>query len=154
MSLNELYQQTIKQHNLNPCGLGKIENADIQLRGYNPSCGDELEVYLNISQSDNTTKVNDIGFEADACAICQASLSLMCQHSQNKNAVDLLQDIQQFEDSLKHDQTSTIDSLQCLTAVKRFPSRVNCALLPWQTLRKILLSKLPNQNEIAETVDA
>lgn len=154
MSLNELYQQTIKQHNLDPCGLGKIENADFKLQGYNPSCGDELEIYLNLSQSDSTTKIDNIGFEADACAICQASLSLMCQHSQSKTTEDLLKDIQQFEEALKHDKTSTLDSLHCLTAVKKFPSRINCALLPWQTLRKILLNTLPNKNQIAEALDA
>lgn len=138
MALNELYQQSIKTHNQNPTGRDLKFTATHTAQGYNPSCGDELEVYLSLKTTDGN--VDKIGFSADACAICVASASLMCEHAKDKSPQQLQNDAQHLSESLQQKQTLEISSLECLSGVSKHPSRINCALLPWKTLNESILN--------------
>ena len=46
--LNELYQETILEHNKNPRNFRSIEDADQEADGNNPLCGDALRVYVKM----------------------------------------------------------------------------------------------------------
>ena len=46
--LSELYQQVILDHNKKPRNFRKLETANHTAEGYNPLCGDQLTVYLNL----------------------------------------------------------------------------------------------------------
>ncbi|TQV72955.1 SUF system NifU family Fe-S cluster assembly protein [Aliikangiella marina] len=134
MALNELYQQAIKTHSKNPIGKDLSFEATHRAEGYNPSCGDELSVYLTLNKESD--KVTHIGFTGDACAICIASASLMCQHAPGKKTTALINDLNLLSQSLHERSDLTIETLNCLTAVSKHPSRINCALLPWKTLQQ------------------
>ena len=70
----ELYLQVILEHNKKPRNFKKLENANHNAEGYNPLCGDHLNIYLHV----NTHNViEDISFEGDGCAISKASASMM-----------------------------------------------------------------------------
>jgi len=138
MSIHQLYHEVIKQHSRSPIGAGKKMASTHGADGYNPSCGDELNIYLELNADTPEAEIKSVGFNADACAICTASASLLCQHSAGKTVAELLTDIQAFAQSLNQKSPVPIQSLECLSAVVKHPSRINCALLPWQTLRKAM----------------
>src|SRR5271170_4153120 len=70
----ELYQQTILEHNRNPRNFKKIEGATHVAEGYNPLCGDHLWVYVKV---DGNGIIEDAAFEGSGCAISKASASMM-----------------------------------------------------------------------------
>ncbi len=144
MSISQLYQQTIKLHNDNPVGYAPDFVATIEEEGYNPSCGDELTLSLCI---DAQGEISPIGFTADACAICKASASLMCEHSLNKHAQQLLIDIEVLSEAIRLGHDIPFENLYCLGQVSRHRSRINCALLPWQTLAQAIRKSLRSEME-------
>ncbi|MFL6374850.1 MAG: Fe-S cluster assembly sulfur transfer protein SufU, partial [Pyrinomonadaceae bacterium] len=73
--LNELYQDTILEHNKNPRNFREIEGADREALGNNPLCGDALKVFVKL---DGDT-VTDVAFKGSGCAISKASASMMTQ---------------------------------------------------------------------------
>src|SRR6476661_7821995 len=78
--LNELYQETILEHNKNPRNFRDIEDADNTADGKNPLCGDALRVYVKM---DGET-VSDVAFKGSGCAISKASASMMTQAVKGK----------------------------------------------------------------------
>ena len=50
MNLKELYQEIILDHGKNPRNLGKFENFNKDAEGYNPLCGDKVDVYLKLNE--------------------------------------------------------------------------------------------------------
>ncbi len=131
MSLNQLYQDKIKQHSQSPVGSNLDFLPTHKAEGYNASCGDELEIYLQLN---NHQLIKNIAFKSDACAICTASASLLCEYGINKSTTRLKQDSSDLTATLKSGKPLTLKSMECLTAVSQYPSRINCALLPWETL--------------------
>ncbi len=82
--LNELYQETILDHNKNPRNFREIESADKTADGKNPLCGDALRVYVKID--DDTVK--DVSFKGSGCAISKASASMMTEAIKGKSKQD------------------------------------------------------------------
>ena len=78
--LSELYQQVILDHNKKPRNFRKLEDANYSADGYNPLCGDQLTVYMNLEDD----VVKDVGFEGSGCAISKASASMMTQAIKGK----------------------------------------------------------------------
>src|SRR5476651_1423461 len=70
----ELYQQTILEHNRSPRNFKKIEGATHVAEGYNPLCGDHLWVYMKVSPAN---VIEEVAFEGSGCAISKASASMM-----------------------------------------------------------------------------
>lgn len=134
----KLYQQLIISHNRQPIGKDKVFPYSHSALGENPSCGDELNLYIELSHQ----QINDIGFNSDACAICTASASLLCQQVQSKTLAQASELSQQLSAWLQQKTTqpqafNDDNPLQALSGVSHFPSRINCALLPWHTLDQI-----------------
>src|SRR5471030_827050 len=82
---DELYQQTILEHNRNPRNFRKMEGATHFAEGYNPLCGDHLWVYLKISAEGI---IEDAAFEGSGCAISKASASMMTASLKGKNMAE------------------------------------------------------------------
>src|ERR671938_801160 len=78
--LSELYQQVILDHNKKPRNFRKIEAANRSAEGYNPLCGDQLTVYMQLEDD----VVKDISFEGSGCAISKAAASMMTQSVKGK----------------------------------------------------------------------
>jgi hypothetical protein len=47
----DLYQELIIDHSQRPRHFGKLENATHAKRGYNPLCGDDIEIFLILDQN-------------------------------------------------------------------------------------------------------
>src|SRR5689334_5175615 len=90
--LSELYQQVILDHNKKPRNFRRLETANHSAEGYNPLCGDQLTIYLNLE--DDTVK--EVGFEGSGCAISKAAASMMTQAVKGKSKEQAESLFQQF----------------------------------------------------------
>lgn len=63
----------VMDHKRSPRHFGTLRAPAHQARGYNPSCGDDLQMTLNVAQG----QVQNIRFGGQGCAICIASASMM-----------------------------------------------------------------------------
>ena len=74
--LRELYQEVIMDHNRSPRNCGPLEGASHKAEGFNPLCGDQLQLYLYVNDDSIIEKVR---FEGKGCAISTASASIMTE---------------------------------------------------------------------------
>ena len=137
--LSELYQQVILDHNKKPRNFHKLESANRAAEGFNPLCGDQLTVYLQLEDE----VVKDISFEGSGCAISKAAASMMTQAVKGKSKQEAEVLFHQFHDMVMGDldEVGTPNSLGRLTifsGVREFPARVKCASLSWHTMRAAL----------------
>lgn len=132
--LTRLYRETIKQHATHPVGFQQEINATHEHEEYNPLCGDRIRVLLRI----NGELVEAAAFEGEACAICMASASLLCEHSPGGPVSRLRELHDELLGALgagggEHRARDCGHGplLQPLLGVKPYPSRIRCATLPW-----------------------
>lgn len=138
-ALGELYQQLIIDHNRHPRNFGPLVEANRTASGDNPLCGDEIQLYLRVSND----VIEDVRFEGNGCAISQASASLMTTAVRGKSPADALNLFRAFHAMVTSPPATTPDTkalgkLAAFAGVRTFPARVKCANLAWHTLRAAL----------------
>ena len=136
--LRELYQEVILDHNRKPRNFKKLERANRTAAGYNPLCGDQVRVYLDVENG----VIRDIGFEGSGCAISRAAASMMTTSLKGKTLDEAEQLFERFHHMLTVSGTgcdaAELGKLAVFSGVSEFPSRVKCASLPWHTLHAAL----------------
>ncbi len=137
--LSELYQQVILDHNKKPRNFRKLETANHTAEGYNPLCGDQLTVYLNVEDD----RVQEVGFEGSGCAISKASASMMTQAVKGKSREDVETLFKEFHSMVmgeldEETEENSLGHLKIFAGVREFPVRVKCATLPWHTMHAAL----------------
>ena len=70
---NSFYREIVNDHNLRPVHKHELPDANMELRGVNPSCGDDITLYLYVEDG----IIKDGAFTGDGCAISQASADMM-----------------------------------------------------------------------------
>jgi nitrogen fixation NifU-like protein len=145
--LEELYQEILLDHCRNPRNFGELPEANRRAQGYNPLCGDRIEVGIVLTED----RISQIRFRGEGCAISLASASVMTEAVKGKRkeeALSLAQWLQGFlTGSAKEEQSFLPGDLESLQGVRRFPARIKCATLPWHTLR----AALENRSEPVST---
>ena len=128
-----LYQDIVVEHKRAPRHFGRLDAATHQARGHNPQCGDDLQVELQIEGD----TVRDIKFNGQGCAICIASASMMTE-AVIAHDIAYAQAMQQRFRAVLTGQMEPADAqlgkLISLAGVRRYPSRIKCALLGWHAL--------------------
>ena len=137
--LSELYQQVILDHNKKPRNFHKLENANRKAEGFNPLCGDQLNIYLNIDGD----RVTNISFEGSGCAISKASASMMTQAIKGKSQAEVEQLFDEFHRMVRGEldedtEPNHLGKLKIFAGVREFPVRVKCATLSWHTMHAAL----------------
>ena len=137
--LSELYQQVILDHNKKPRNFRKLETANHTAEGYNPLCGDQLTIYVNLEDN----RVTDVGFEGSGCAISKASASMMTQAVKGKSKEQAENLFKEFHSMVtgeldEENEENTLGNLKIFAGVREFPVRVKCATLPWHTMHAAL----------------
>ena len=140
--LSELYQQVILDHNRKPRNFHKLETANRSAEGYNPLCGDQLHIYLQVEDD----QVKDISFEGSGCAISKAAASMMTQAVKGKSkqeAENLFGEFHRMVTGELDEETEDnhLGKLKIFAGVREFPVRVKCATLSWHTMRAALENK-------------
>lgn len=132
--LRDLYQEVIFDHNRNPRNFRVMANADRQVEGFNPLCGDRLTLFLKMDGD----KIVDASFQGSGCAISTASVSLMTEIIKDKTTAEAEALFKTFHEMTtgKEGQINleTVGKLAVLAGVREYPARVKCATLAWHTL--------------------
>jgi nitrogen fixation NifU-like protein len=147
--LEDLYREIILDHYRNPRNRGELPVPPAhRAEGFNPLCGDEVQVYLDVE--DGT--VSDVRVSGQGCSISQSSASMMSQAVKGKSIDDARQMVRAFkammsihEHELDGDDDDDTDGdgsfnevklgdLEALRGVVKFPVRIKCATLAWNTL--------------------
>lgn len=140
--ISELYQKTILKHAANATAHGEMTDADHSLMIHNPMCGDRIKVYVKLKNG----AVIDLSHEAKACALCQASASILGEHFHGLDAKSLSALIGLLKLHLGENEkdTDTIwpdekwNDLNVFKVVRDHKSRQTCVLLPFEALMKLL----------------
>lgn len=133
--LDELYKEAILQHAKHPRNRGRLEPADVRREGLNPSCGDELELTLNVEDG----VVKEVRFLGQGCAISQSSASMMTEAIQGRPVEEVLALSRSFRAMIRGDDPAPeLGELRVLEGVRRLHARVKCATLAWVTLDEAL----------------
>ena len=147
----DLYREIILDHYRNPRNRGELEVPPATLaEGFNPLCGDEIRVYLQV---DGET-ISDMRIGGQGCSISQSSASMMSTAVVGKSVDEARDVLRQFkemmsihEHGLDHDEdapandrpgASGLGDLEALRGVVKFPVRIKCATLGWNTLDQAL----------------
>lgn len=134
----ELYQEVLLQHSRRPRNFGPLEGATHRAEGVNALCGDEVTVEVAVDGG----SIRAAGFSGSACAICTASASLMTMEVAGQSvdaAKELATAFREF--AVTGEAPPSIRGrarLEAMGSVHRFPQRVKCATLPWETLSQSL----------------
>ena len=153
--MKELYQNVLKTHYTKPIGYNRTIEATHIADGYNPTCGDEITIRIKVSEKDQS--IQNIAFESDSCAICNASASILCQEILFKDTRALNHYYQYLTSKFENEDFSMVDSdipkqLNSLVAVNAYPTRINCALLPWQVAIDAINSAKLNKKDSCSNV--
>ncbi len=139
--LRDLYQQVILDHSRNPRNHGTLDGDCLHAHGDNPSCGDEVDVWVKV---DDTGTISDIKFSGQGCAISQASASMMTQKIKGRSRAATVDMTEDFRRIVTGDgdvaNADALGELQLLEGVQKFPQRVKCAMLAWRALEQALAS--------------
>lgn len=130
--LDDLYKEVILDHYRKPRNRGRIDEAEVHLHRDNPLCGDEIDLFIDIEDG----KVSNVSFEGKGCSISQASISMMTEKLKGMT-VDEAEELSTiFKQMMQGEDPSDEDSLGDLVALKgvqKYPVRIKCALLGWNT---------------------
>lgn len=145
MGLEELYREVILDHYRNPRNRGHLDSPDATAEGVNPMCGDELNLELSFSDG----VVSDIAVSGQGCSISQASASMMTEAIKGKTREEIDDLVAEFRAmmSIEDSEASAIDpdrpgatlgDIEALQGVRKYPVRIKCASLGWNTLLEAL----------------
>ena len=137
--LRDLYQEVILDHNKRPRNFQKLERANRAAEGYNPLCGDDVTVYVELEDD----VIRDISFLGGGCAISKASASIMTDTLKGKTTAQAQALFDRVHRMLIGElngegEVEGLGKLAVLSGVCEFPARVKCASLAWHTLRAAL----------------
>ncbi|MEO1064242.1 MAG: Fe-S cluster assembly sulfur transfer protein SufU [Actinomycetota bacterium] len=148
--LEDLYREIILDHYRNPRNRGELETPPaVRAEGMNPLCGDEIVVY---AQVDGGT-ITDVAIGGQGCSISQSAASMMSAAVKGESVDDARAKIAAFKSMMSiHEHELGGDSdevepdaseiklgdLEALRGVVKFPVRIKCATLSWNTLAQAL----------------
>ncbi|NNE96230.1 MAG: SUF system NifU family Fe-S cluster assembly protein [Acidimicrobiales bacterium] len=145
--LEDLYREIILDHYRSPRNSGTLEPPARKAEGFNPLCGDEIIVYLLVGDDG---VIDDIKIGGQGCSISQSSASMMSSAVKGKTveqaralmgSFKAMMSIETDGNALAEPTPGEIRSLGDLAALRgvvKFPTRIKCATLSWNTLEQAL----------------
>lgn len=134
---NALYQELVLEHKRKPRHFGHLDAPTGRARGHNPQCGDDVQVEVEVHDG----HLRDLAFSGQGCAICIASASMMSEALVGRDVETARQLQQRFRSVLTGEtdpEAADLGKLISLAGVRRYPSRIKCALLGWHALMHAL----------------
>lgn len=146
--LEDLYREIILDHYRSPRNRGELEVPPAhRVEGFNPLCGDEIVLYVEVGDDDTIT---DLKIGGQGCSISQSSASMMSAAVKGKTVEEARrltrafkammsiheQELEGDEGGESAEELAAIDlgDLEALRGVVKFPVRIKCATLSWNTL--------------------
>jgi len=135
------YNEILTDHNLHPMHKHTLADANMQLEGVNPSCGDDIILNLKVENG----KIVDGSFTGDGCAISQASADIMLDLIIGRDVEEAEKLKESFLHMIKGEATDEemelLEEAGALSDISHMPARVKCAVLGWHTLENMLEGK-------------
>ncbi len=157
--LEDLYREIILDHYRNPRNRGELSAPPAtRVEGFNPLCGDEIVLFVDVEGD----LVKDIRIGGQGCSISQSSASMMSSAVKGKTLDEVRALSRAFKGMMSiHEQSLDGDGdgegdglgddevdpaaegvklgdLEALRGVVKFPVRIKCATLSWNTLLQSL----------------
>lgn len=139
-NLRDLYQQVILERYKSPKYRGITDPVHRRQRGHNPSCGDTIELTLQLNEAGD--RIEDVKFQGEGCAISMASVDLMAEALRGKTTEEAFEMVQRFQNMMKGEAEFPKEhrKLNVMQGVAQFPVRIKCANLCWHTLKAAIES--------------
>jgi nitrogen fixation NifU-like protein len=141
--LEDLYREIILDHYRSPRNRGELESPPAhRVEGFNPLCGDEIVVYLDVDDD----VVRDVRISGHGCSISQSSASMMSMAVKGKPIAEVRGLVRSFKSMMSIEESGSsneepvavdpeaLGEIAALQGVVRFPVRIKCATLSWNTL--------------------
>ncbi len=154
-SLDDLYKEIILDHYRSPRNQGELEPPAHRCEGFNPLCGDEVIVFVSLIDQ----KIEEIKIGGQGCSISQASASMMTEIIKGKSISEAEEIIHAFKEMMdiyeselsgkETDGTSSsvdLGDLEALQGVVKYPVRIKCATLAWNTLTQSI-NEIQNKDD-------
>ena len=135
---DSFYGEVLADHNLHPLHRHELAGATHVCKGLNPTCGDDIELHLDIK--DNI--ISDGSFTGIGCAISQASADIMLElvigktPDEAKHLTALFRKM--IGGEISDDELEELEEAGALQTISKMPARVKCATLSWNTLERLL----------------
>jgi nitrogen fixation NifU-like protein len=110
--------------------------------GHNPLCGDEITIYAQVEDG----VLVDVKVSGQGCSISQSSASMMSQAVKGKSLAEIQALVHRFKVMMSIEEDADdapavevkLGDLEALQGVVKFPVRIKCAVLSWNTLLQAL----------------
>ena len=145
--LEDLYREIILDHYRTPRNRGELETPPaVRSDGHNPLCGDEITIYVLTEGDGDDPVVADLKVAGQGCSISQSSASMMSQAVIGKPVSEARALLRRFKSMMGIEGIETqpgdadiaLGDLEALQGVVKFPVRIKCAVLGWNTLSNAL----------------
>ena len=137
MNNSSIYREALLEHIKNPKNLGSLANPDLKAKAYNPICGDELELSIELTGE----KIKDCRTKVRGCSICIVSASMMSELIILKKINEVEKIRKKFLECLKKENyeiPKLLFNLRPLISLKNNRSRMKCVILAWDALNDCL----------------
>jgi nitrogen fixation NifU-like protein len=135
---DDIYKEIILENYKATRNKRAVEGETNHAEGANPSCGDDLELHVRAADG----RIDDIAYEGMGCSICCASANLLCDAVRGKTLGEAQAIVSQYRAMLTEDaQVEFPDDagdLEAMQGVRKYPVRIKCAMLAWNTLEHIM----------------
>ena len=150
--LQDLYREVLLDYFRDAAHKGKIEGADFHSHGINPVCGDEIEITIKTGDGG---RLELIRFSGHGCVISQASSAMMAEALEGRTPQRARELVESFKAMMLQQKPleslpEELDALKALEGVRRFPMRVKCATLAWNTISQGLTAHQGRAAEFEE----
>lgn len=139
MDLNSIYTELIMEHNRDHHNKREMPDADVNERGHNPSCGDDISLHLKLDGD----IIDDASYTGSGCAISQASTSIMIDLIKGLKIEEAMKLVDTFTGMIKkevtdEDELEKLEDAIAFQNISNMPARVKCAVLAWHTLKSVV----------------
>lgn len=139
MPMEELYREVILDHFRHPHHHEPVSQPDFSVKGLNPLCGDELALQVKFNTQGY---IEHVGVQARGCSISTASGSMMTDVVQGKSRDEAKKMVEAMKKMMAGEEPAVeLGDAEALAGVKKFPTRIKCALLAWTTLEEAFNEK-------------
>jgi len=133
---DELYQRAILDRAKAPAHAGRLQTPDASATVDNPLCGDRVTIDLKLDGG----RITDVRHHVRGCALCQASAAVLAEAAIGRTAADIKSVREQLKSMLGGSDAPSgpWQELGIFTPVRRYKSRHECVLLPFDALSQAL----------------
>ena len=145
--LQDLYREVLLDYFRSTSRKGKVDPADVRAHGINPVCGDELEITARREGG----RIKELRYAGHGCVISQASAAMMAEALEGQTEAKARELVRAFKTMMLENAPVSslppeLEPLSALEGVRKFPLRVKCATLGWNTIAQGLETSLAKES--------